>query len=193
MATKTLLTIEEFLRVPESDDARYELVEGELVKMSPAMLRHNLVRDKVLVLLKEFVGKRNLGTVVAEQPFHLFGNTVRVPDVAFIRHGRKLPMDKLPQGAPDLAVEVVSPTNTPREIDQRISDYFAAGCKRVWVLYPEHQEVYIHGLAGVSRRRGDDFLEDNELLPGLSVKASSLFDFDESVQSAKSADRLKEK
>src|SRR5438552_16120396 len=108
------------------------------------------------------------------QACQLFSSTVRTPDVAFFRAGRTIPRDKLPQGAPDLAVEVVSPTNTPREIDQRISDYFAAGCRRVWVLYPEHHEVYIHG-SGVSRRRGDELLEDAELLPAFSVKVSSLF------------------
>lgn len=83
-------------------------------------------------------------------------------------------MDKLPEGAPDLAVEVISPSNTPREIDDRISDYFAAGCQRVWIVYPEEREVYIHGLAGVTRRRGTDSLEDPELLPGFSTKVSEL-------------------
>ncbi len=179
MATKTLLTIEEFLRLPEfvgSRDVRYELVEGELVTVSPGMFRHNQIRDTIFFQLKLFLQDRKLGKVVAEQSFHLFGNTVRVPDVAFVRTGRDLPLDKLPEGAPDLAVEVISPTNTPREIDQRVSDYFAAGCQRVWVVYPEHGEVYIHGLAGVSRRRGGDLLEDAELLPGFSVKVAELFE-----------------
>ncbi|MGD0698135.1 MAG: Uma2 family endonuclease [Terriglobia bacterium] len=178
MATKTLLTVEEFMRLPESvgeRDVRYELVEGELIEMSPAMLRHNLVRDRALVSLKVAVDKGNLGTVVSEQPFHLFGTTVRVPDVAFVRRGRELPLDRLPQGAPDLVVEVVSPSNTPREIEQRISDYFAGGCKRVWVFHPEHREVYIHGLAGVTRRKAEEMLEDAELLPGFSAKVSEFF------------------
>lgn len=179
MATKTLLTVEEFLRLPESvgtQDVRYELVEGELVTMSPGMFRHNQIRDNLLVLLRGFVAEHRLGTVISEQSFHLFGNTVRVADVAFVQAGQTIPSDTLPEGGPDLAVEVVSPSNTPRELDRRISDYFAAGCKRVWLVYPEHREVYIHGLAGVTRRRGDEALEDAELLPGFSVKASSLFE-----------------
>ncbi len=176
MATKTLLTVEEFLRLPEPPDATYELIEGELVTVSPGMFPHNIVRDNALVALRVFLAGRKLGTVVAEQSFHVFGNTVRVPDVAFIRSGRDLATDRPIEGGPDLAVEVVSPTNTPRELDQRISDYFAAGCPRVWVLYPEHREVYVHGLAGVSRRRGDDLLEDAELLPGFSVRVADLFE-----------------
>ena len=61
-------------------------------------------------------------------------------------------------------------------MDRRISDFFAAGSTRVWLVYPEHREVYVHGLAGVVRRSGDETLEDPELLPGFSVKVSSLFE-----------------
>ena len=176
MATKTLLTVEEFLRLPTSKDVWYELVEGELVVVSPGMLPHNRVRDRALVVLMGFVEGRKLGIVVAEQCFHLFGNTVRIPDVAIVLGGRDLATERPIEGAPDLVVEVVSPTNTPREIHQRISDYFAAGCKRVWVFYPEEREIYLHGPGGVTRRRGDELLEEPELLPGFSVKVSSLFE-----------------
>jgi Uma2 family endonuclease len=134
------------------------------------------VRDRLLRLLAAFVEERRLGIVVSEQPFHLFGNTVRYPDVAYVRTGRTLPPDKLPEGAPDLAIEVISPTNTLREMDERISDFFAAGCKRVWLVYPDHRQVSVYGLGGVVRRRGDETLEDPELLPGFSVKVSSLFE-----------------
>jgi Uma2 family endonuclease len=179
MATKTLLTVEDFMRLPESvgeRDVRYELVEGELVELALEMPLHNLIRDGVLITLRGFVKSEGLGKVIGLQWFHLFGITVRRVDVAFLTDGRELPPDRLPEGAPDLAVEVVSPRDTPSEIERRISDYFAAGCKRVWVFHPEHQEVYIHGLVGVGRRRGDELLEDAELLPGFSVKVSSLFE-----------------
>ena len=119
MATKAHLTVEDFVRLPESvggRDVRYELVEGELVEIAPEMLLHNLVRDKVLVALLEYVDRRRRGTVIGMQHFHLSGDTVRRPDVSFVQAGRELPLDKLPEGAPDLAAEVVSPTNTPREI-----------------------------------------------------------------------------
>lgn len=155
---------------------RYELVEGELISLSPTMPEHHDVRDTLLVALRNFLAGRGLGRVWSEQAFHLFGDTVRIPDIAFVRAGRSIEPRQLPEGAPDLAVEVISPSNTPREIDRRISDYFAAGCRRVWLVYPEHREVYVHGLAGVVCRRGDELLEDPELIPGFSVKASSLFE-----------------
>ena len=175
MATKTLMSVEEFVCLPEPPDSRYELAEGELVAMSPTMPLHNLVRDKLLVLLRTFVMGQRLGTVFSEQAYQLSRNTVRIPDISFMRAERQFEMNKLPVGGPDLAVEVISPTNTPREMDQRVSEYFAAGSKRVWLVYPEHGEVYVHGLAGVTRRRGEENLEDPELLPGFSVKVSSLF------------------
>ncbi|MGO8793052.1 MAG: Uma2 family endonuclease [Terriglobia bacterium] len=176
MATKTLLTVEEFLRLPEPFDTVRELVEGELITVSPTMPEHNDVRDTLLVALRNFLAGKGLGRVWSEQAFHLFGDTVRIPDIAFVRAGRSIDPRRLPEGAPDLAIEVISPTNTPREIDQRVSDFFAAGSTRVWLVYPEHREVYVHGLSGVVRRRGDDLLEDPELLPGFSVKVSSLFE-----------------
>jgi Uma2 family endonuclease len=175
MATKTLLTVEEFARLFEQRDCFYELVEGERVTVSPGMSLYNRVRDRLLIVLTAFVEAHRLGTVVSEQAFHLFGNTVRVPDVALVHSGRILPPDKLPEGAPDLAIEAISPTNTPREMHRRISDFFAAGSTRVWVVYPEVREVYVHGLTGVVRRSGDEALEDSDLLPGFSVKVSSQF------------------
>ncbi len=117
-----------------------------------------------------------MGTALSEQAFHLFGSTVRIPDISFVRAGRLEELTRLPQGAPDLAIEVISPTNTPGEMNKRASDYFAGGCRRVWVVYPEHREVYIHGLSSVTRRDAGEMLEDPELLPGFSVRVSSLFD-----------------
>jgi len=183
MATKALLTVEDFMRLPDTvdgRDVRYELVEGELVIVSPAMLPHNRIRDRILVLLLPFVEQRKLGTVVSEQAFQLSERTVRVPDLAFVRAGRSLAADKPIEGAPDLVVEAVSPSNTPREINRRTSDYFAAGCQRVWAVYPEDREVHIHGLAGVTRRGADSRLEDTELLPGFSASLSELFEGGES-------------
>jgi Uma2 family endonuclease len=175
LATKTLLTVKDFMPVFESMDGWCELVDGEVIEVSPGVFLHNHVRDKLMHLLMTFLETHKVGTVVAEQPFHLFGKTVRFPDIAFVRTGRELPPRGFPEGGPDLAIEVISPTNTLREMERKVSDYFAAGCKRIWMIYPEELEVYIHGLSGVVRRGGDELLEDADLLPGFSVKVSDLF------------------
>ncbi len=174
MATKTLSTVDDFVQSLGRFDTFQELVEGEIITMSPGMYPHNYVRDLLLRLLAAFVEEKRLGIVLSEQPFHLFGATVRYPDVAFVRDRTRLV--KIPEGAPDLATEVVSPTNSAREMSRRISDFFAAGSSRVWVVYPEEREVYIHGMSGVVCRKGDEKLEDPELLPGFSVKVSTLFE-----------------
>lgn len=88
MATKALLTVEDFMRLPDSvdgNDVRYELVEGDLITMSPGMLPHNLIRDTILTILRVFVTQRESGVVVSEQAFQISERTVRVPDVAFVR------------------------------------------------------------------------------------------------------------
>lgn len=126
MATKTLLTVEDFMRLPESvgtQDVRYELVEGELVVVSPGMFPHNIVRDNVLVALRAFLPGKKVGTAVSEQGFQLSENTVRVPDVAFVRRGRKLATKRPIEGAPDLAIEVGLPfqhTARTRATHQRL-------------------------------------------------------------------------
>ncbi|MGH9326959.1 MAG: Uma2 family endonuclease [Terriglobia bacterium] len=176
MGTKTLTTVEEFAPLLESRDAQYELVEGEIVTVSPTMPLHNLVRDRLLILLGTFLRGRSLGMVLSEQAFILSEHTVRIPDIAFVSEGRLKELDELPEGAPDLVIEVFSPSNTLREMYRRMSDYFAAGCRRIWLVYPEHQEIYVHGFGGVTRRAGDDLLEDPELLPGFSVPVSKIFE-----------------
>lgn len=176
MATKTLLAVQDFMPVFESMNGWCELVDGEVIEVSPGVFLHNRVRDTLLMILRTFVDLHKLGIVVSEQPFHLFGNTVRFPDIAFVRAGRELPPKGFPEGGPDLAIEVISPSNTLREMERKVSDYFAAGCTRVWIVYPEEREAYIHGFSGVTRREKEDLLQDSELLPGFSVKVATLFE-----------------
>ncbi len=116
MATKTLLTVEDFVRRSETRDMRFELVEGEFITVPPTAPEHKKVRDTILVALRNFLAGRGLGRVWSEQAFHLFGDTVRIPDIAFVRAGRSIEPRQLPEGAPDLVVEVISPSNTPGEL-----------------------------------------------------------------------------
>jgi Uma2 family endonuclease len=176
MATKTLMTVEEFFRLREQADTRYELADGELIAVPRTTPEHSHVAETLLVALRNFLAQRGTGQVWSEQPFQLSGDTVRIPDISVVRANRTIAPGQIPEGAPELAVEIESPERAVREHFRRLGDYFAAGCKRVWMVYPEHGEVYMHGLAGVTRRRGDEALEDSELLPGFSVKVSSLFE-----------------
>src|SRR2546422_570279 len=108
--------------------ASFEAYSRTCLPRSASSSKRRLPSGLSAVTLMGFLQDGKLGMVISLQAFHLFGNTVRTPGVAFIRSGRDLAKDRPIEGAPDLAIEVVSPTNTPREIDRRISDYF---CRRM--------------------------------------------------------------
>src|ERR1700742_667666 len=114
MATSTKLTFVEFEALPEKEGICYELDEGMLLMEPSPALRHNLVRQRIAALLTQFIRTHRLGIVVEEMDFRLGTDTVRNPDVAWIaaEHLQNIDPDRSPvEGAPALAVEVISPNN----------------------------------------------------------------------------------
>jgi Uma2 family endonuclease len=179
MATKTLLIIEQFDQLPFREGILYELNEGEVVTMTEPMPRHNWVRDKIARLMGNFVEERKLGKVFLETGYQLTPETVRIPDVSFVPGGRmrEVDLDRRIQGAPALAIEVVSPTDLAEELTQKVKQYLAAGAKAVWVFYPKTREVQVFRADGGSFvRREHERLEDHDLLPGFSLDLKSVFD-----------------
>lgn len=179
----TLLTGEDLLRISASEEAcyRFELVKGELKKMPPVGGPHGGLTVWLGSLLAVYVRPRALGHVAHDLGFYLRRDpdTVRAPDVAFIRAAR-VPGGKLPegffQGPPDLAVEVVSPGDTAAEVEAKVRDYLASGTLRVWVVYPDTRTVVVHRADGTATRYGEDgVLQDEELLPGFSLSLRELF------------------
>jgi Uma2 family endonuclease len=179
MATRTLLTIEQFDQLPEREDVIYELDEGELITMARPRARHNLVRESAARHIGNFVEDRHLGRVLAETEFALSEDTVRIPDVAFLTSEQmnRINLDQLITGAPTLAIEVVSPNDLAEDLARKIDQYLAAGSKAVWVIYPKAREVHIFRAGGVTVLRGADaVLEDPEILPGFSLPLAALFE-----------------
>ena len=178
MATKTLLTIDQFDQLPIREGVLYELNEGELVTMTEPMPRHNWVRDNIAAALRDFAHPRHLGRVFVETGYQLSPETVRIPDVSFVPAGqvRELDLDKRIQGAPLLAIEVVSPTDLAEELTQKVKQYLAAGCKAVWVFYPKAREVQVFRAGGESFvRREPETLDEPDLLPGFSLDLKAVF------------------
>ena len=131
-------TAEELLRMP-GDDFVYELVDGELRKMSPAGFEHGRVAMRIGASLSTFVIQRHLGEVTAaETGFVLRRNpdTVRAPGVAFVRQDRLVPSSGYFPGPPDLAIEVVSPSDTYSEVDAKVLDWLRSGVRMVVVVDP---------------------------------------------------------
>lgn len=173
------LTLEEFERVPELD-ARLELSKGLLVREPQPEARHGAVVVNVLRALDAVARDRQLGRAVVEAGFLLTETppTVRRPDAAFVSFGR-WPAGSLPDGfwpfAPDLAVEVVSPSNTAADMQEKVLQYLAAGTEIVWVVQPRTRtvEVWRPGL-DVRVLREDDPLEGGGVLPGFGVLVREL-------------------
>jgi Uma2 family endonuclease len=142
-----VLTFEEFERLPEEEGIRYELDEGILpMEPSPA-LRHNVIRQRIAIRLIEFVEAHHLGLVVGEMDFRLAPDTVRNPDVAFItaEHLKKIDLDRTPvEGAPALAIEVISPSNLAQDTAKKVQQYLSAGSQSVWLVYPDLQLIEVH-------------------------------------------------
>lgn len=177
----TRLTAEVLYDLPD-DRRRYELVEGCLVSEPLPGMAHGFFAARLLVKLSELADSRGLGVVVADVGFLLARDpdTVRGPDVAFVSKPRieatGLTLKFFP-GAPDLAVEVLSPSNRPQEIRAKVADYLAAGSRCVWVVDPKRRTVTAYRELLAPRTFGaEDALECEDLLPGFSLRVGEVFE-----------------
>ncbi len=175
-----LISAEELFQTPNL--GRCELVRGELIMMSPAGAKHGMIVVNLSSLLDNFVKSHRLGRIMSAETGFIIRrdpDTVRAPDVAFIRADR-LP-EKLPQGyfdgAPDLAVEVLSPNDRASEVQGKIRDWLDAGCRAVWLVDPETKSVTVYKSAhDISVLNTADTLADAQLLPGFSAVVSEIFE-----------------
>ena len=161
---------------------RAELVRGDLVVMTPAGGRHGQVAHKVALVIGNHVLDRNLGRVFAAETGFLLQrdpDTVRAPDVAFVA-GDRLGTGEVSAGflemAPDLAVEVVSPSDSPAAVQAKVDDWLAAGTRLVWVVDPETRSVTGHrpkGAAAVVPEAGT--LDGAPVFSDFSVRVRDLF------------------
>jgi Uma2 family endonuclease len=182
MSTTTqLVTADELFAMPK-DGFRYELVKGELRKMSPAGCEHGAVIFNLSGLLAQHIKAHKLGQGFgADTGFKIFSNpdTVRAPDIAFVRRER-IPEAGVPKNfwdiAPDLAVEVVSPGDTFNEVDEKVEDWLAAGVRAVWIVNPKGRTVTVYRspkqVAILTER---DELDGGEVVPGFRCPVSELF------------------
>jgi Uma2 family endonuclease len=181
--TKTALTGDDLLGLPTGMGKRYELIEGELVTMTPAGYRHGVVALQIGFLLKNYNAPHKIGTLCgAETGFYTRGDdkTVRALDAAFIAY-TKLSAGSLPDGflriAPDLVVEVVSPGDRAGEIEQKTQEWLDFGVPLVWVVYPETQHVHVYAGRHDQPRilTAEDAINGGDVLPGFEVPVRAFF------------------
>jgi len=169
MGTTIKLTFEEFLQLPEEPGKRFELDRGELIVEPSPTYRHNRIRQRIARHLEDFVQQNELGGIAVEQDFRLAPDIVRNPDVAFIATQAlsSMDVDRTPiEGAPDLAIEVISPGNSAQDMLTKIHQYLEAGCQAVWVFYPNLKLVEVHDLQGTREVAAPAALRDDKLFAG---------------------------
>lgn len=176
-----LMTPDEFLLHPVAD-GKPELVRGELRVTPPAGGPHLCVATNVVVLLSVYLKGRALGRAFGDGGYELvqLARTVRAPDASFVRADR-LPAEGIGPGliklAPDLAVEVLSPSESASELEEKLDDYLTCGTRLIWVVDPVRRTVMIVASdAPVRWLREGDILDAGNVIPGFTCAVADLFE-----------------
>jgi len=176
MATATIITAEEFARMETPETEHYELVDGELILLSSGKPLHSLIRDRATQLLRNYFDGNGLGGTLAETDCRINDTTVRQPDLSVFlgEHWETLDLNQIPiPFAPDIAIEVLSPSEHVSDVTRKVRDYISAGSREVWLLDTENIEIHVRTESGIRLLFESDML-DSPLLPGFSVNVSKL-------------------
>lgn len=173
------MTLHELASLPD-DSYRHELSVGLLVAEPLPSHRHDRTRRRLERLLEAFVEAHRLGEVFGEAGYVLARepDTVRGPDLSFVSRERLSSFDdaRFFSGAPDLAVEILSPSNRPAEMHAKVADYLAAGARVVWVVDLERRSVTTYRkLLAPRRLQSPGALDGEDVLPGLSIALDAIF------------------
>ena len=169
---------------PADGDVLYEVVDGQIVELPPMGAYPTWIASLLIVPLGAFAQTQGLGRAVVEMLFRIdpTTNLQRRPDVAFVSYERWPRSKRVPEDAawhvvPDLAIEVVSPTNLAEDLLVKVHEYFRAGVRQVWVVYPVAAQVHVHESPTHIRvlGRGDE-LDGGPLLPGFRLPLAELFE-----------------
>jgi Uma2 family endonuclease len=175
---KTRLTFEEFEQLPDQP-GKQELIRGELIEMPPADYKHNDITHRIFKLLDSALERAHAGGEAGElaRVFHetgylLPGEGWLVPDVSVTHAGQRV--EKYLIGAPAIAIEVISPSNTAKQIDAKAKLYFEFGAREMWRVFPRTKQVTIQ-LPGSTRVIAADAVITTPLLPGLALSVQEIF------------------
>jgi Uma2 family endonuclease len=177
---KSRVTADEFMALPGAGN--YELVEGALSERKFIGAHASYVAGRIIYLLNLLIERTGGGWVLdSETTFRCFASpdTLRRPDVSFIRLGR-LKDERLPEGymtiPPDLAVEVISPSNLAYEVQEKVLEYREAGVRLVWVVYPNTRRVQIYDPSGlVDELDESDTILGEDAVPGFACLVAEFF------------------
>lgn len=178
MKLKSPATIDDLLQCP-NDGRKYELVDGEIV-VSPTGFRHAVIVGKIVHIFATFLEAHPIGKVCPDNlGIRLPNGNLRSPDVTVVRND-KLPSGESPEGfaefVPDLAVEVLSPQDSLKEVGQKIGEFLENGVPAVWLVDPAQKTITVyHSLSQTQQFTTDDVITAEPVLPGFSCPVSRFF------------------
>jgi Uma2 family endonuclease len=169
-----------FMALPD-DGGCYEVVDGELVNMGNSGMEHGYIASILNIFVGGYVLSQKLGVICdSSTAFRMQSGNKRSPDFSFVSKSRLSGLKRPPKGffdgAPDLAVEVISPGNTFEEIHAKLVEYFENGCQLAWVINPDEQSILVyhqphpHKLLTLS-----DILDGETVIPGFTLPLTQLF------------------
>jgi Uma2 family endonuclease len=173
-----LYTAEEYADL--DDDRRTELVRGVLQVREPLGLAHGFTAAEIARAIANYLDTHPIGVAFARAGYvtERDPDTVRGPNVSYMTYERAKGVKGFgfAQIAPDLAVELLSPSNEPRDIAQKVAEYFAMGARLVWVADPKKRTVTVHAPGALPFVvAGDESLDGGDVLPGFRVEVKKLF------------------
>jgi Uma2 family endonuclease len=169
------------VRIHDEEDRLYELIDGVLVEKFMGAFE-SYFASTLITLINNYLAGKGIGTVLGEGGMmKLFPEQVRIPDVSFITFERlrsaRFEEERAPAMSPDLAIEVLSPSNTPQEMDRKLCDYFASGTRLVWYIDPRKREAHVYTAVDEVTTLGNrDMLDGGDVLPGFSLSLAEFFD-----------------
>jgi Uma2 family endonuclease len=176
-----LITADDLLNMPDSG-MRRELIQGELREMTPTGFEHGCVAGNFSGPLVGYVRDMKLGVVCVSEPGFILAtdpDTVRAPDVAFVTRERVASLTNVVRyfpGAPDLAIEVISPNDAYSEVEEKVECWLEAGCRMVVVANPRNRTLKVYrSRAEISLLTIDDSFDGGEVVPGFSLPVRQIF------------------
>ncbi len=176
MGTKTRITVEEFAQMSMSETEDYELVDGELVPLASGTPLHAKIRQNVEFLARTYFDKHRDGMILAEVDCRLTPHLSRRPDLSiFLAPSiEKIDFSRIPVPlAPDIVVEVLSPSESAIDVHRKALEYLSAGSQEVWQLDHQNGEIFVQTNTGIRLLRAPQMLE-SPLLPGFSAAVDTL-------------------
>jgi Uma2 family endonuclease len=171
------LTIDDFERLPDELALNHELVDGKLVDVSGNTLGHNLLRDLLISMLLPFAKEHKLGGIVGEQEYDFDGNA-HGPDVTFFSPEKAKLCDgklRVQRFVPDLAIEIVSQSDTFEKLIGKAHRYRSCGTQEVWIFSIDSREAYVFSPAGRAIL-DEEAPFQSSLIPGFSIRIGDLLD-----------------